>query len=85
MEKAMPRLNRKCLFERKAAILLHQFDSSFSQKLIESHQNHRVIAKGLMKLLPLVAASLVGSTWRMECPAQTAKVFFDPMMAIESL
>jgi hypothetical protein len=47
--------------------------------LIETQQNRRFLAEASSKLLSLVAASSVGSTWRRECLAQTVKVHFDRM------
>jgi hypothetical protein len=71
----------KVFFDRMMAILLHQFDGcSFSETCFETQQNRRSSAKASTELLSLVTASLVGSTWRRECPA--VKVFFDQMAAI---
>jgi hypothetical protein len=65
----------KVFFDPMKVILLHQFDGSFSQSLIETQRNHQFFAKGSTKLLSLVAASLSGSTQMRECSTQTVKDF----------
>jgi hypothetical protein len=78
MQKGTLAQTAKIFFDQITAILLHQFDGSFPETHFKTQASCQLVAKvSTTTLLSSVAATLVGSTWRRECLAQTVKVLFD--------